>query len=78
MTAHQFALRKLGADGLRICDIDLGCKDLGCKDLGCKDLGCKDFGCKRISDVYGIAATGTVYARAGMGMHDSKKATVRA
>ena len=63
MTAHQFALRKLGADGLRICDID---------------LGCKDFGCKRISDVYGITATGTVYAQAGMGMHDSKKATVRA
>jgi hypothetical protein len=73
MTAHQFALRKLGADGLRICDIDLGCKD-----LGYKGLGYKDFGCKRISDVYGIAATGTVYARAGMGMHDSKKATVRA
>jgi hypothetical protein len=73
MTAHQFALRKLGAGGLRICDIDLGCKD-----LGCKDLGCKDFGCKRISDVYGITATGTVYAQAGMGMHDSKKATVRA
>ena len=68
MTAHQFALRKLGADGLRICDID----------LVCKDLVCKDFGCKRISDVYGITATGTVYARAGMGMHDSKKATVRA
>jgi hypothetical protein len=68
MTAHQFALRKLGADGLRICDID----------LGYKDLGYKDFGCKRISDVYGIAATGTVYARAGMGMHESKKATVRA
>ena len=64
MTAHQFALRKLGADGLRICDID---------------LGCKDFGGKRISDVYGIAAiTGTLCASAGMGMHDSKKATVRA
>jgi hypothetical protein len=26
MTAHQFALRKLGADGLRVCDIDLGCE----------------------------------------------------
>ena len=63
MTAHQFALRKLGADGLPVCDID---------------LGCKDFGCKRISDVYGIAAMGTLYAPAGMGMHDSKKATVRA
>ncbi len=46
MTAHQFALRKLGADGLRVCDIDLGCKDLGCKDLGYKG----------ISDVYGPAA----------------------
>jgi hypothetical protein len=63
MTAHQFALRKLGADGLRICDID---------------PGCEDFGCKRISDVYGIAVTGTLYVPAGMGMHDSKKATVRA
>jgi hypothetical protein len=25
MTAHQFALRKLGADGLLVCVIDLGC-----------------------------------------------------
>jgi hypothetical protein len=63
MTARQFALRKLGADGLRISDIG---------------LGCKDFGCKRISDVYGIAVTGTLYVPAGMEMHDSKKATVRA
>jgi hypothetical protein len=62
MTAHQFALRKLGADGLRICDID---------------LGCEGFGCKRISDVYGPDAEGND-APAGMGMHDSKKATVRA
>jgi hypothetical protein len=28
MTAHQFALRKLGADGLRVCDIDQGCKGI--------------------------------------------------
>ena len=63
MTAHPFALRKLGADGLPTCDID---------------LGREDFGCKRISDVYGVAATGTPYVPAGMGMHDSKKATVRA
>jgi hypothetical protein len=58
MTAHQFALRKLGADGFRLCNIGLGCK--------------------RVSDVYGPAAAGTHYAPAGMGMHDSKKATVRA
>jgi len=63
MTAHQFALRKLGADGLPTCDID---------------LGREDFRRKRISDVYGIAATGALYVPAGMGMHDSKKATVRA
>jgi hypothetical protein len=58
MTAHLFALRKLGADGPGLCDIDLGCK--------------------RVSDVYGPAAAGTHDAPAGMGMHDSKKATVRA
>jgi hypothetical protein len=63
MTAHQFALRKLGADGPSTCDID---------------PGCDDFGCKRISDVYGVAATGALYGPAGMEMHDSKKATVRA
>jgi hypothetical protein len=58
MTAHQFALRKLGAGGLGLCDTGLGCK--------------------RVSDVYGPAAAGTHYVSAGMGMHDSKKATVRA
>ena len=63
MTAHQFALRKLGVGGLRLCDVDLGCENLGCK---------------RVSDVYGPAAAGTHYVPAGMGMHDSKKATVRA
>jgi len=28
MAAHQFALRKLGADGLRICGVNLGCKGI--------------------------------------------------
>jgi hypothetical protein len=62
MTAHQFALRKLGADGLRICDVDLGCKNLGYKG---------------ISDVYGPAAEGND-APARIGIIDSEKATVRA
>ncbi len=62
MTAHQFALRKLGADGLRVCGIDLGCKDLGCKG---------------ISDVYGPDVEGND-APARMGILDSEKATVRA
>jgi hypothetical protein len=62
MTAHQFALRKLGADGLRICDVDLGCKNLGYEG---------------ISDVYGLDAEGDD-APARMGILDSEKATVRA
>jgi hypothetical protein len=62
MTAHQFALRKPGADGLEICDVDLGFKDLGYKG---------------ISDVYGPAAEGDD-APARMGILDSEKATVRA
>jgi hypothetical protein len=37
-----------------------------------------DFGCEKVSDVYGPAAAGTHFAPAGMGMHNSKKATVRA
>jgi len=28
MTARQFALRKLGAGGLRVCYIDLGCEGI--------------------------------------------------
>ena len=67
MTAHQFALRKPGADGLQVCDVDLGCKDFGCKDLGYKG----------ISDVYGPAAEGDD-APARMGILDSEKAAVRA
>jgi hypothetical protein len=62
MTAHQFALRKLGADGLRICDIDLGCKNLRYTGN---------------SDVYGPDADGNG-APARMGILDSEKAAVRA
>ena len=62
MTAHQFALRKLGADGLGICDVDLGCKNLGYEG---------------ISDIYRPAAEGND-APARIGILDSEKATVRA
>jgi hypothetical protein len=63
MTAHQFALRNLGADGLGICDVDLGCENLGYEG---------------ISDVYGLDAKGNDAPARVMEMHDSKKATVRA
>ena len=62
MTAHQFALRKLGADGLVICEVDLGCKNLGYTGN---------------SDVYGPDAEGND-APARMGILDSEKAAVRA
>ena len=62
MTAHQFALRKLGADGLGICDVDLGCENLGYEG---------------ISDVYGLDAKGND-APARVRMLDSEKATVHA